>query len=146
MEAVSHPLSRADSLAWRVRVNGEPGSSFFMRCQPGLITSTRSLIIAPMLNITSQGGDVLLPVKVVPNASRDRIVGELDGSLKVSVAVPPERGAANSAVCKLIARALGLRVAQVRVETGATSPRKTLRIFGTTPEQVGALAETRKSI
>lgn len=98
-----------------------------------------------MLHITRQGDDVLLLVKVVPKASRDRIVGELDGALKVNVAAAPERGAANAAVCKLIARALGLRVAQVRVATGPTYSRKTLRITGTTPERVCALADIRKT-
>lgn len=83
----------------------------------------------------------MLAVKVVPKASRDRIVGELDGTLKISVSAAPERGAANAAVCKLIARALGLRVAQVRVEAGLTSPRKTLRIGGATPELVRNLAK-----
>ena len=92
-----------------------------------------------MLNITRQGEDILLSVKVVPKASRNRIVGELAGALKVSVSAAPERGAANAAVCKLIARALGLRIQQVRVESGLTSPRKTLRITGASPEQVCAL-------
>ena len=81
-----------------------------------------------MIQMTRDGPDVLLPVKVVPKASRDRIVGELDGALKVAVAAPPEKGAANRAVCRLIAKALGLRVQQVSVETGHGSPRKTLRL------------------
>lgn len=77
---------------------------------------------------------MLLPVKVVPKSSRDRIVGELDGALKITVSAAPDRGAANAAVCKLIAKALGLRTQQVAVESGHASPRKTLRISGTTPE------------
>ncbi len=81
-----------------------------------------------MLRLTQQGTDVLLDVKVVPKSSRDRIVGELDGALKVAVAAAPERGAANEAVCRMIAKKLGIRVQQVTVESGHTSPRKTLRI------------------
>ena len=81
-----------------------------------------------MIQLRQQGSDVLIPVKVVPNASRDRIAGELDGALKVNVSAAPERGAANKAVCKLIAQTLGLRPRQVAVEAGPTSPRKTLRI------------------
>ena len=89
-----------------------------------------------MIQLTQQGRDVLIAVKVVPNASRDRVVGELDGALKVSVSAAPERGAANKAVCKLIAKTLGLRVQQVTVHAGPTSPRKTLRISGVTIDQV----------
>lgn len=83
-----------------------------------------------MIEFHEQDGDVLVPVKVVPNASRDRVMGELDGALKVQVAAAPERGAANKAVCRLIAGKLGVRANQVRVESGQTSPRKTLRVIG----------------
>lgn len=89
-----------------------------------------------MLKLTQQASDVLLAVKVVPKSSRDRIVGELDGVLKITVSAPPERGAANTAVCKLLAKTLGLRVQQVTVETGHGSPRKTVRIGGTTTTAV----------
>jgi uncharacterized protein (TIGR00251 family) len=92
-----------------------------------------------MLKLTQQGEDVLLDVKVVPKSSRDRIVGELDGALKLAVSAAPERGAANEAVRKLIAKSLGLRVQQVTVESGLTNPRKTIRIAGTTCETVQAL-------
>jgi uncharacterized protein (TIGR00251 family) len=89
-----------------------------------------------MIQLTQTRGDVLIPVKVVPNSSRDRIIGELDGMLKVAVSAPPEKGSANEAVCRLIARALGVRVHQVRVESGHGSPRKTIRIHNTTLETV----------
>ena len=89
-----------------------------------------------MIQYARDNNDVLIPVKVVPNASRDRIVGELDGALKISVSAAPERGAANQAVRKLVAKALGRRVQTVTVETGHTSPRKTLRIADADVEEV----------
>ena len=89
-----------------------------------------------MIQLTCKDGDVLLPVKVVPKSSRDRIVGELDGALKIAVSAAPEKGAANKAVCKLIAKTLGLHTQQVRVDAGHGSPRKTLRISGTNIEHV----------
>ena len=96
-----------------------------------------------MIQLTSDDDDVLLPVKVVPKSSRDRIVGELDGALKVAVAAAPEKGEANKAVCKLIAKTLGLRGNQVQVNAGHGSPRKTLRITGTSIEHIrDALPET----
>lgn len=79
---------------------------------------------------------MLLPVKVVPKASRDRIVGELDGALKITVAAAPEKGAANKAVCKLIAKTLGLRTGEVAVDAGHASPRKTIRISGVSIDAV----------
>lgn len=95
-----------------------------------------------MLKVTQQGDDVLVDVKVVPKASRDRIVGELDGALKIAVAAAPEKGAANEAVCRLLAKSLGLRAQQVRVETGQTNPRKTIRILGIAAQEVSKLVES----
>jgi uncharacterized protein (TIGR00251 family) len=92
-----------------------------------------------MIQLGAQGGDVLLPVKVVPKASRDRIVGELDGALKISVAAAPERGAANTAVCRLVAKALGIRAQQVTVDAGHASPRKVLRISGISRDVLSSL-------
>jgi uncharacterized protein (TIGR00251 family) len=89
-----------------------------------------------MIQISRQGNDVFLPVKVVPKSSRDRIAGELDGVLKITVAAAPERGAANGAVCKLLAKTLGLRTSQVTVESGHASPRKTIRISGVSLEDI----------
>jgi len=78
---------------------------------------------------------VLLSVKVVPGGSRDRIVGPLEGALKVKVAAPPEKGAANRAVCRLLARQLGIRERQVRITAGNTRSRKTIAIEGLTPDE-----------
>jgi uncharacterized protein (TIGR00251 family) len=66
-------------------------------------------------------------VKVVPGAHRDRIVGWLDGALKVAVAAPPEAGKANEAVTRLLGAALGTRVRLVR---GGRSMRKTVEVEG----------------
>ena len=96
-----------------------------------------------MLRITQSGSDVLLAVKVVPKASRDQIVGALGEALKVSVAAPPERGAANQAVCRVLAAALGVRVQQVCVESGHGSPRKIVRIRDVNADAVRAALPQR---
>lgn len=80
------------------------------------------------LQLSQSGSDVLVPVKVVPKSSRDRIVGELDGALKISVSAAPEKGAANKAVRRLLATALGVRVQHITVESGHGSPRKWIRV------------------
>lgn len=95
--------------------------------------------VTPVIELKQQGNDVLLPVKVVPKSSRDRIVGELDGALKIAVSAAPEKGAANQAVCKLVAKSLGIRTQQVSVDAGHGSPRKTLRITGVTTAAVAKL-------
>ena len=75
-----------------------------------------------------------LTVRVQPSASRERIAGMMDGALKVAVSAPPEKGKANRAVEKLLAKTLGLPASAVRVVAGETSRRKTVRCDGIAPE------------
>ena len=85
-------------------------------------------------------GGTIIDVWVVPGASRDEIVGEHDGALKVRVSAPPEGGKANTAVARLFAGLLPGHHA--RVVSGATSRRKQVLIEGATPEAV-TIALTR---
>ncbi len=75
---------------------------------------------------------VRLMLKVVPGASRDRVMGELGDALKVAVSKPPQDGAANEAVVALLARSLDIPRRNVRIIRGHTSPRKEIRITGIT--------------
>jgi uncharacterized protein (TIGR00251 family) len=64
-------------------------------------------------------------VRVTPRASRDGIDGfDADGRLRVRVTAPPADGAANAAVAKLLANALGLPGRDVVLVSGATSREK----------------------
>jgi len=71
-----------------------------------------------------------LPVKVVPGASRPGLAGWLGEALKVRVSAPPEGGAANRQLLRIVARALGLPPGSVRLVAGAGSARKVLEIDG----------------
>lgn len=71
-----------------------------------------------------------LQVKVVPGASRNRIVGMLGDALKVQVAAAPEKGKANDAVRALLAGFFGVKMGQVELISGQTQPRKTFLVNG----------------
>jgi len=73
---------------------------------------------------------VSLVLKVVPGASSNAIAGWLGNELKVRVRAPPERGKANVAVKKLIAKKLGLPDAAVTIVGGHRNARKRLEIVG----------------
>jgi len=73
---------------------------------------------------------LLLHLKVVPKASRDRVVGWVGDRLKVQVTAAPERGKANAAVVEVLAAALGVPRNRVRIVAGETSPLKTVEIEG----------------
>jgi uncharacterized protein len=86
--------------------------------------------------IGRSGAVVTLRVKVVPGASRSRVVGMLGDRLKLSVSAAPEAGKANKAVCKLLAGILGVPPRDVAVTSGHTQPTKTITITGISAQQL----------
>jgi uncharacterized protein (TIGR00251 family) len=81
-----------------------------------------------MIELSTDGEAVLLPVKVVAGAARTRCLGEWDGRLKVAVAAAPEKGRANKKLASYLAQRLGVNRRQVQVVAGARSLIKTVRI------------------
>lgn len=70
-----------------------------------------------------------LAVRVTPRAARDAVAGfDSEGTLLVRVTAPPADGAANAAVTKLLARALGLPSRDVVLAGGATSRQKRFEV------------------
>ncbi len=81
-------------------------------------------------------GGVLLPVRVQPRASRDQVVGVQDEALKVRLTAPPVDGAANQALVKFLAKALGVSKGRLSLVSGQKSRRKLVRVEGLDPSQV----------
>ncbi len=77
-----------------------------------------------------------LTVRVVPRAGRDVIDGAADGRLRVRVAAPPADGAANAALVRLVAEALGVPPTTVRITRGSTARDKVLEIDGLDPAAI----------
>ncbi|WP_192249695.1 DUF167 family protein [Mesorhizobium silamurunense] len=76
-----------------------------------------------------------LYVRLTPKAALDRIDGveaTADGRshLKARVRAVPEKGAANGALERLVAKALGVPGSAVSVVAGGTARLKTVRILG----------------
>ena len=90
------------------------------------------------IRLTEQSDGVRLTLKVVPGASRDRIVGVLGDALKVVVSKPPQDGAANQAVVKLLAAALNIPPASVTILRGHSNPRKEVLITGHSLAEISA--------
>lgn len=65
---------------------------------------------------------------MVPGASSTEIVGWLDDELKVRVSAVPEKGRANVAVIKLLAKALGISKSDINLMSGLTSRHKVFEI------------------
>ena len=98
-----------------------------------------------MLDITVEGGAVLLPVKVVPGASRTRYLGEWRERARIAVASPPEKGKANQTLIAYLAGLFGVRKRDVSVIRGLTSPEKTIRIERVSIEVINAALQPGRS-
>ena len=84
-------------------------------------------------------GGCELVVLVQPRASRTKVVGELDGRLKIALAAPPVDGEANAALIVFLSDELNVRKSEVSLLDGETSRRKRLAVRGVAPSQVMAI-------
>ena len=71
-----------------------------------------------------------LRVRLTPRGGRDAIDGWRDGVLLARVAAAPAGGAANEALVRLLAKALGVPKSRVAVVSGASARIKTVEIEG----------------
>ncbi len=86
------------------------------------------------IDIRTATGGVIIPVKVVSGSSRDKVVGVLGDLLKITTSAPPEKGKANTAITKIIAKALCVDHKSVTLTSGPASVRKEFRVDGISPD------------
>lgn len=94
----------------------------------------------------AEADGLVLRVRVTPRSGRDALAGihsASDGAQAVAVKVraAPEDGAANEAVCRCLARALGRPASAVSLRSGATSRVKTIAVAGDGSALEAALVE-----
>ena len=93
---------------------------------------------------TLRSGAFALCVRLTPKAARDEIGGVdhlSDGLpvLKARVCAAPQDGEANAALIRLIAKALHIPAAAIRLESGATARLKMLHLTGDAAALAAAL-------
>jgi uncharacterized protein len=71
-----------------------------------------------------------IEVRLRPRGSKDELSGIRDGVLQAKVTAPPVGGAANKALCKLIAKRLGVATSRVSVVRGQKSREKVVQVDG----------------
>lgn len=89
-----------------------------------------------MLNIHERDGAIVVAVRVQPRASRDEVVGETDGALKVRLQTPALENRANDALCEYLAALLKTPKSAVRILSGDRSRIKRIEIRGVTKLQL----------
>ena len=79
---------------------------------------------------------VIIAVKVVPGASRNRVAGPLADAVKIQVSAPAEKGRANEMAVRLLGEVLGLRSGEVSLISGPRNPRKRFLARGICADEV----------
>jgi uncharacterized protein len=71
-----------------------------------------------------------IEVRLRPRGSKNELIGMRDGVLQAKVTAPPVDGRANRALCKLIAKRVGVAPSRVSVVRGVRSREKLIRVEG----------------
>jgi len=71
-----------------------------------------------------------IPVKLVPRASVEKVVGRERDFIKVKVTAPPVEGKANSALLEFLAKKLKVPKGNIQIISGERSRVKRVRIQG----------------
>lgn len=86
-----------------------------------------------VFKLTDDGAQLF--VRASPGSAKDEIAGLWQGAdneprLAVKIAAPPDKGKANAAIIKLLAKALGVPKSTLSVSMGETARLKTIAIIG----------------
>ena len=84
-----------------------------------------------MQALESKNGQLLVRIRVQPKASRNNLIVEEDGRIRVALTAPPVEGAANKALCIFLAQHFGIPRSAIVLVSGDKSREKTVAIAGT---------------
>jgi|YelNatPaOPRAMG01_1025707.scaffolds.fasta_scaffold122372_2 uncharacterized protein (TIGR00251 family) len=87
------------------------------------------VLVPELAKSLKTNGELHLKLKVLPKSNRSELAGFMaDGTLKVRLHAPPERGKANAELRLLLARELQVSLDKVQIVSGETSQHKQVRI------------------
>lgn len=81
------------------------------------------------VTLNEQENSLVFQALIQPRASKNAIVGEHGGALKIRLTAPPVDGAANKMCLKFLAKWLGLPKSSLTIVAGETSRNKRIRIM-----------------
>ncbi len=92
-----------------------------------------------MIKIRKMDGGIAIPVKVQTNTSNEKVIGEHGGQLKIAVNAPPEKGRANKAIVKVLAKWLNVRNSDIYLMHGEKSKDKEVFVKNITDKDLQKL-------
>ena len=93
-----------------------------------------------------QNEQIRIILHVQPNATQNRVVGFLDGVLRVNIAAPPTKGKANQELVKFLSSLFGISKNSLSIEKGMTSKKKSIAIRGLGQDQALRLLEKYRTL
>ena len=122
-----------------------------LRCAYGLVRlrtlgsdEGRRAVSGNVSAVVSRIPRATISIRVQPRARSDALAALRAGVLIVRVMAPPLDGRANDAVCRLLARALGVRASDVTILRGERTRDKVVAIDGV--DQAAADAAVRVAV
>ena len=82
---------------------------------------------------------VTIPLKVIPNAPKDEVVGWRGSDLTIKITAPPLEGRANDHLCRYLAEIFNVSPVAVTLLAGETSRKKRVQIAGISAAEAQAL-------
>ena len=89
-----------------------------------------------MIELRPHAEGAVLPVHAHAGSRRNEVCGIQNGRLKVCTSQAPEKGKANAALVKLLAKWLNVRRSQVAILAGETSPKKEFLVKDIVPAEL----------
>jgi uncharacterized protein len=89
-----------------------------------------------MIKIREMKDGIIIPAKIQPNSSKERVMGEYNEKLKITVTSPPEKGKANKAIVKALAKWLNIKISDIHIISGEKSKDKEIFVRNITEEDV----------
>jgi len=69
-----------------------------------------------------------IKLKIIPKSSRNQIVGEIDGILKIKLTAPPVDGEANKKLIEFLSKEWNLPKSKIKIIKGERSKNKIIEI------------------
>jgi len=83
-----------------------------------------------MVEIKDNPGGVTFAVRVLPRSSRNEVVGESEGVLRIKLTSPPVDGAANKTLVQFLSDKLDVSKSRITIVTGQTGRSKVIAVSG----------------
>ncbi len=89
-----------------------------------------------MIKIRETEDGIIIPVKIQPNSSKEKVMGEYAEKLKIAVTSPPEKGKANKAIVKALTKWLNIKTSDIQIVSGEKSKDKEIFVRNITEKDV----------